>query len=112
VANADAVEAAFARAITEASGAGRFDIVAQLADELRARRLDQEGGCRPRAGPSTEGSLTNGRLRYRFGIIPLSRCANRNMDLAFSVFEQTRKKSIGLWSRVRWTTLWLSHETI
>ncbi len=35
----DAVEAALADALTEAARAGRFDVVAQLAKELEARRL-------------------------------------------------------------------------
>jgi hypothetical protein len=34
----DPVEVALARALTEASAAGRFDVVAQLARELEARR--------------------------------------------------------------------------
>jgi hypothetical protein len=39
----DAVEEALARAVTLASAAGRFDVVAQLARELEARRLAQAG---------------------------------------------------------------------
>jgi hypothetical protein len=35
----DVVEAALARALDRASEAGRFDVVAQLARELEARRL-------------------------------------------------------------------------
>ncbi len=35
----DPVEAALAKALTDASTAGRFDVVAQLAKELEARRL-------------------------------------------------------------------------
>jgi hypothetical protein len=35
----DIVEAALARALEAAAGAGRFDVVAQLARELEARRL-------------------------------------------------------------------------
>jgi hypothetical protein len=35
----DPVEVALAKALTEASAAGRFDVVAQLAKELEARRL-------------------------------------------------------------------------
>ena len=35
----DAVEEALAKAITAAVGAGRFDVVAQLARELEARRM-------------------------------------------------------------------------
>jgi hypothetical protein len=35
----DPVDMALARALTEASAAGRFDVVAQLAKELEARRL-------------------------------------------------------------------------
>ena len=38
-AGADQVEAALARALDRASEAGRFDVVAQLARELEARRL-------------------------------------------------------------------------
>jgi len=52
----DSVEAALARALTEASAAGRFDVVLQLAKELEARwlapltsvlpeDLDSHGGC-------------------------------------------------------------------
>ena len=37
--NQDPVEAALALALTEAAKAGRFDVVAQLARELEARRL-------------------------------------------------------------------------
>jgi hypothetical protein len=39
----DAVEAALAKALQEALAAGRFDVVALLAGELRARRLAREG---------------------------------------------------------------------
>ena len=35
----DAVEAALAKALGEAAAAGRFDVVAQLARELEARRM-------------------------------------------------------------------------
>ena len=35
----DLVEAALARALTDASSAGRWDVVAQLGRELEARRL-------------------------------------------------------------------------
>jgi hypothetical protein len=38
----DPVEDALARALSEASAAGRFDVVAQVAKELEARRLAQE----------------------------------------------------------------------
>jgi hypothetical protein len=38
---ADEVEAALARALDRASEAGRFDVVAQLARELEARRLQR-----------------------------------------------------------------------
>jgi hypothetical protein len=38
---ADQAEAALARALDRASEAGRFDVVAQLARELEARRLAQ-----------------------------------------------------------------------
>jgi ribosomal protein S9 len=38
----DAVEAALARALMKAAEAGRFDVVAQLARELEARRLARE----------------------------------------------------------------------
>jgi hypothetical protein len=37
--NGDVVEAALARALDAAAKAGRFDVVAQLARELEARRL-------------------------------------------------------------------------
>jgi hypothetical protein len=36
---ADPVEAALAKALTDASGAGRFDVVIQIVNELEARRL-------------------------------------------------------------------------
>lgn len=39
----DDVEATLAKAIAEASAAGRFDVVALLAGELQARRLAREG---------------------------------------------------------------------
>jgi len=39
----DAVEAALATALVEAATAGRFDVVAQLARELEARRLARAG---------------------------------------------------------------------
>jgi hypothetical protein len=39
----DPVEAALARALDRASEAGRFDVVAQLARELEARRLARSG---------------------------------------------------------------------
>jgi hypothetical protein len=39
----DAVEDALARALSEASAAGRFDVVAQLARELEARRTARAG---------------------------------------------------------------------
>jgi hypothetical protein len=39
----DAVEAALAKALTAASAAGRFDVVAQLARELEARRTARAG---------------------------------------------------------------------
>ena len=37
------VEKALAEALTAAVAAGRFDVVAQLAKELEARRLDRPG---------------------------------------------------------------------
>jgi hypothetical protein len=39
----DAVEAALAKALEGATAAGRFDVVAQLAKELEARRLARVG---------------------------------------------------------------------
>lgn len=39
----DAVEEALAAALTAAATAGRFDVVAQLARELEARRLARSG---------------------------------------------------------------------
>jgi hypothetical protein len=39
----DPVETALTKALTEASAAGRFDVVAQLAKELEARRLARAG---------------------------------------------------------------------
>jgi hypothetical protein len=42
-ASSDVVEAALARALGEASAAGRFDVVAQLARELEARRHSRTG---------------------------------------------------------------------
>ena len=52
----DGVEAALAKALTEASAAGRFDVVALLAGELQARRLARAGvevlrAQRQRRGP-------------------------------------------------------------
>ena len=52
----DRVENALAKAIEQAAAAGRFDVVAQLAKELEARRLAhagnvvQLGGRRPKGG--------------------------------------------------------------
>jgi hypothetical protein len=43
VAPTDTVEAALANALTQAATAGRFDVVAQLARELEARRLARAG---------------------------------------------------------------------
>jgi hypothetical protein len=40
----DPVEAALARALDAAAAAGRFDVVAQLAKELEARRLAASEG--------------------------------------------------------------------
>ena len=45
----DAVETALARALHAASAAGRFDVVAQLAKELEARRLAREPNVMPLA---------------------------------------------------------------
>jgi len=42
-ASPDVVEALLAKAIGEASAAGRFDVVALLAGELQARRLARGG---------------------------------------------------------------------
>jgi hypothetical protein len=41
----DPVETGLARALDRASEAGRFDVVAQLARELEARRLARAGKC-------------------------------------------------------------------
>jgi hypothetical protein len=41
--SSDDVEHALAKAIGEASAAGRFDVVAQLARELEARRMGRAG---------------------------------------------------------------------
>jgi hypothetical protein len=52
--NQDAVEAALAKAIEAAATAGRFDVVAQLARELEARRLAGMGNVhalRPKREP-------------------------------------------------------------
>jgi hypothetical protein len=43
----DVVEAALAKALTEAARAGRFDVVAQLAKELEARRLARAANVLP-----------------------------------------------------------------
>lgn len=53
---ASATEAALARALNLAAAAGRFDVVAQLAEELKARRLAAAGNvveldARKRRGP-------------------------------------------------------------
>jgi hypothetical protein len=45
--NPDPVELALADAIKKASDAGRFDVVAQLARELEARRLASAGNVVP-----------------------------------------------------------------
>jgi hypothetical protein len=42
-ADGDAVEAALAKALEGATSAGRWDVVAQLARELEARRLTRSG---------------------------------------------------------------------
>jgi hypothetical protein len=42
-ANGDAVEEALARALGEATAAGKWDVVSQLARELEARRLVRAG---------------------------------------------------------------------
>jgi hypothetical protein len=49
---AEDVETALARAVDRASAAGRWDVVAQLAEELRARRLAAAGNVveMPRPG--------------------------------------------------------------
>ncbi|MBK6694819.1 MAG: hypothetical protein IPG50_21810 [Myxococcales bacterium] len=39
----DRVEEGLARALEAATAAGRFDVVAQVAEELKARRLAREG---------------------------------------------------------------------
>ncbi|MBX3222399.1 MAG: hypothetical protein KF795_17905 [Labilithrix sp.] len=51
----DDVERALAKALSEASAAGRFDVVAQLARELEARRLAREPNVveLPRRGERT-----------------------------------------------------------
>jgi hypothetical protein len=41
--NRDPIEDALGKALSEASAAGRFDVVAQLAGELQARRLARVG---------------------------------------------------------------------
>jgi hypothetical protein len=46
-ASLDFVEAALAKALDEAASAGRFDIVAQLAKELEARRIARPGNVVP-----------------------------------------------------------------
>jgi hypothetical protein len=57
-AGGDAVEEALAGALARAAEAGRFDVVAQLAKELEARRLSAAGnvvpfnGQRPKRKPS------------------------------------------------------------
>jgi hypothetical protein len=49
----DAVEAALATALVEAATAGRFEVVAQVARELEARRLARAGNVvRPAAPPT------------------------------------------------------------
>jgi hypothetical protein len=47
------VESALAVALTEAARAGRFDVVAQLARELEARRLARSNVAGPRHGEET-----------------------------------------------------------
>jgi hypothetical protein len=41
------VEVALANALSQAAAAGRFDVVAQLAAELEARRLSRPGNVLP-----------------------------------------------------------------
>jgi hypothetical protein len=48
VAGSDAVDAALANALAAAAARGPFDIVAQLARELEARRQTRAGKCRAR----------------------------------------------------------------
>jgi hypothetical protein len=48
----DAVEAALAGALALAAEAGRFDVAAQLARELEARRLARAGNVVPFSGQS------------------------------------------------------------
>jgi hypothetical protein len=47
----DAVEAALAKALEGATAAGRWDVVAQLARELEARRLERAGNVVSIAAP-------------------------------------------------------------
>jgi hypothetical protein len=49
----DAVEEALAGAFARAAEAGRFDVVAQLAKELEARRLSRAGNVVPFGGERT-----------------------------------------------------------
>jgi hypothetical protein len=51
----DTVDAAFAKALTDASAAGRFDVVVQLAKELEARRLARATKAGLAARPRTRG---------------------------------------------------------
>jgi purine nucleoside permease len=46
----DLVDVALARALADASAAGRFDVVLQLAKELEARRLERGVNARVPAG--------------------------------------------------------------
>jgi len=50
----DPVEAALADALTRAAAAARFDVVAQLARELEARRLAREPNVVSLARPRSE----------------------------------------------------------
>jgi hypothetical protein len=51
-ADVDRVEAALAKALEGATAAGRFDVVAQLARELEARRLARAGNVIALSGKS------------------------------------------------------------
>jgi hypothetical protein len=52
---ADPVEVALAKALEEASGARRWDVVARLAGELEARRLARLGNVVPLTGATRLG---------------------------------------------------------
>jgi hypothetical protein len=59
----EAIEAALASALETAASAGRFDVVAQLARELEARRTGKRAGMPPRETAKPERTVVEFRSR-------------------------------------------------